>query len=453
MGDGQGLDLPVGQTPGTLGRDFWLYFTGQLTSQIGSSFTLFALPLLVFTLTHSATNLAFTTAANLLPYLLFGLVLGAVVDRFNRKRLMMAVDAARAAVIAILPCLYLAGSLRVEHIYAVAFVQSTLGILFDCGQFAAIPGLVGRGNLITANARIMATNSAGQVVGPILAGVLVTVLPVAELLFLDAASFLLSALTLTVIRRSFDPDPPPDGQRQRAGLLDDARAGLRYVWSHPVLRTIALMMALLNFVGATRTSQLVLFAKQTLSASDAQVAWLFAAGAAGVVVVSLLAAPIRRRLSFAVTALGALVVSGLTVTIMALVAWYPAALVLWAASCGFGLLVNINTAALRQAIVPSHLYGRVISVAGVLSWSAIPFGALAGAAAIKATGDIAAVYAVIGLLTAGIAVAFSRSPVRHGDRLSDTPAPPVSTESTASVATGDSARQERPATAPGNSDR
>src|SRR5215472_12418677 len=95
----------------TLGRDFWLYFSGQLISQVGSSFTLFALPLLVFKLTHSATNLALTTTSEFVPYLLFGLVLGALADRVNRKRMMLLTDAGRAAVIIVLPLLALSGTL------------------------------------------------------------------------------------------------------------------------------------------------------------------------------------------------------------------------------------------------------------------------------------------------------------------------------------------------------
>ena len=190
----------------TLGRDFRLYFTGQLASQVGGSFTLFALPLLVFKLTHSATSLALTTAANLLPYLLFGLVLGALVDRLDRRRMMLLTDVGRACVIVVLPVLALSGGLRVEAIYAVAFVQSTLGILFNCGEFAAIPSLVGRDDLVAANGRIMATNSAGQIVGPILAGVLVAVMSPADLLFFDSASFLASAATLALIRRIFNAD-------------------------------------------------------------------------------------------------------------------------------------------------------------------------------------------------------------------------------------------------------
>lgn len=412
--------MPVTSGPAqrrTLGRDFWLYFSGQLISQVGGSFTLFALPLLVFKLTHSPTSLAVTTAANLVPYLLFGLVLGAVVDRLDRKRMMLLTDVGRACVIVVLPLLALSGGLRVEAIYAVAFVQSTLGILFNCGEFAAIPSLVGQDDLVAANGRIMATNSAGQIVGPILAGVLVTLMSPADLLFFDAASFLVSAASLAAIRRSFNAaEPPSPSGAGLTGLLNDVRAGLRYVWSHPVLRSISLMMALINFVASTENSQLVLFAKRALGATDSQVAVLYAAGAAGVVLVSVSAAAIRRRLSFAVTALGALTVSGLSVTAMALLGSYPAALVLWAASSGFGLLLNINTSSLRQAIVPSHLYGRVVSVAMVLAWSAIPLGALAGAAAIQLTGSVAEVYAVTGALTALIALSFAFSAVRQGDR-------------------------------------
>lgn len=403
-----------------LDRDFKLYFASQVVSQLGSSFTFFALPLLVFTLTGSATDLALTTVATFVPYLLFGLVLGAVVDQVDRRRMMVSVDLARAAVIAVLPVLSITGHLQVEHIYVVAFLQSTFGILFDAGEFAAVPSLVPSDDLVTANGWIMATNSAGQVLGPVLAGGLLAVVPVAELLFVDAATFVLSALALLAIRRSFNTGDAPDtdgapSSRVRR-VLRDVRTGLRYVIGNPVLRTISLMMALINFVAASQSAQLVLFAKEELAASDGEVGLLYGAGSAGVVLLGLVAGPIRRRLSFVQTALGALVVSGVAHAAFGLVRWFPASLGLWAAASGFGLLLNINTGALRQAIVPPHLFGRVISIAGVLAWSAIPLGALAGARLIEATGDVGGVYVGMGVLTALIAVAFTRSPLALGDR-------------------------------------
>jgi MFS family permease len=404
-----------------LGRDFWLYFGGQVGSQLGSKVTLFALPLVVYKLTGSATNLALTTVSEFLPYLLFGLILGAVVDRVDRKRWMIGVDLARGASLAALPILAAFGLLRVEYIYLVGFVQSTLGIVFDSGEFAAIPSLVATDDLVTANGRILAVNQGTGIVGPALAGALVAVMAPVDLLYVDAASFGLSALTLAAIRASFNAGDAPAGDAAGSAnllrsLLHDVREGLAYVWHHPVLRAISIMMALINFFGSSAYTQLVLFAKRVFAASDQQVGWLFAAGSAGVVLVGLSAGWLRRRMSFPVVALGALVVSGLCMTAMAYSPWFWLALLLWAANNGFGLLLNVNTGALRQAIVPNHLLGRIMSIAGVLAWSAIPLGALAGAAVIRATGDVAAVYAGMGLLTAAIAAAFAFSPIRHGER-------------------------------------
>ena len=409
--------------------DFWLYFGGQLISTLGSAFTMFALPLLVYKLTGSPTDLALTMAATMLPYLLFGLAFGAIADRVDRRRMMISVDLARAAVIAVLPVLYLAGSLDVAWVYLVAFVQASLGILFDSGEFAAIPSLVPQTDLVTANGRLMAAGSAGQVAGPVVAGALVSFLAPATLLFFDAGTFVASALSLALIRRSFnaaddgaagsDSDSDSDSDSNHVSvvrrLARDVREGLGYVWRHPVLRSISIMMALINFFAATTLAQLAFFTKTALHASDSQVGWMFAAGAAGVVVVGSIAGALRRRLSFPVVALGALIVSGLALVGMGLTHSYPVAVVLWAVSSGFAMLLNINTAALRQAIVPNRLLGRVMSVASVLAWSAIPAGALCGAAVMQAT-DVSVVYAGIGAIDALIAATFWLSPIRYGDR-------------------------------------
>src|SRR5262249_7625738 len=183
--------------------DFWLFFVGQTVSNLGTSFTLFALPLLVYKLTGSALNLAVTTAAEMLPYLFFGLLIGAWVDRVNRKRLMVLADLTRALVIASIPIAALLNVLTVDLVYAVAFLAATLGIFFNSGEFAAIPSLVRQDDLVTANGRVQASYSAAQVVGPIMAGALVAFLPVPAFMVVDAGSFLVSAATLTVIRTSF----------------------------------------------------------------------------------------------------------------------------------------------------------------------------------------------------------------------------------------------------------
>jgi MFS family permease len=410
-----------GMTTGTGGRrgwllsgDFGLFWLGQTISNLGSSFTLFALPLLVFKLTGSPLNLGVATATEFVPYLLFGLVIGAWVDRVDRKRLMIATDLGRAAVIAVIPLLDATGQLSVWWVYAVAFCHATLQIAFDAGQFAAIPSLVPGDDLVTANGRVQASYSAAQVAGPLLAGLLISVMPVQDVLLFDAGSFLISAATLLLIGTSFNA-PRPDGEQRRA-IRHEVVEGLRYVLGHPVLRNISAMMALVNLVSATTYAQLVLFAKRQLQASDAQVAVLYAAGSAGIVLLSLLAGPLRRRLSFSLAALGALVADGLLTLALAGIHHFWLAVALWAAISGLGLFFNINTISLRQQIVPNHLLGRIISIAGVLAWSAIPLGALLGGWAIDRTGSVALVYGVIGASVAVIAASFAFGPLGHAER-------------------------------------
>ena len=397
-----------------LSGDFWKFWTGQTISNLGSSFTFLALPLLVFKLTGSAVNLAITSAAQFVPYLLFGLVIGALVDRVDRKRLMIAVDLGRTAVIASIPALAAVDALSVWWIYAAAFLSATLTIAFDSAEFAAIPSLVDRDDLVTANGRIQASYQSAQFVGPILAGGLLGGgISVEYVLLVDAGSFMVSAIALMLVRGSFNAPAAPE--QELKSLRRDVVEGLRYVLSHPVLRNISIMMALFNFVGATTIAQLVLFAKERLDASDSQVGVLFSAGSAGIVVLSLVAGPIRRRLPFSVAALGALMLYGALTFAFAWTESYWVALPLWALIAGLGLFFNINTISLRQEIVPSHLLGRVISIAGVLAWSAIPLGALLGGYAIEATGDVALVYAVIGVLTFLIAFAFRFTALGHAE--------------------------------------
>jgi MFS family permease len=389
---------------GRLSLDFWKFWTGQTISNLGSSFTQWAVPLLVYRQTHSAVNLGIATAATFLPYLLFGLLLGAWMDRVDRKRAMIALDTINAVVIFSIPLIATVGHLSVWWIYGVTFVQSTAFIAFSAGEFAAIPSLVTTDDLVTANGRIQASYSAAQVAGPLLAGALISLLPLSWVLAFDAGSFLVSALSLSLVRASFNV--ASDTPREATTILHDVWEGLRYVIGHPVLRNISLMMALMNFVGATTWTQLVLFATERLDASAREIGVLFAAGSGGVVVTGLLAGRLRKRFSFTALAMTSLMLMGLLTIVFAGMRWYWIALPIWAAQSGLGILFNINTGSLRQAIVPNHLLSRILSIAGVLAWSAIPAGALVGGWVVKVTGNVALVYGVIGLIVIGIAAFF-----------------------------------------------
>ena len=391
--------------------DFWKYWTGQTISNLGSSITLFALPLLVYKISGSALDLGIASAATFLPYLLFGLILGAWADRVNRKRMMICTDIGRALIIVTIPLLFAFGLLTIWWIYIVAFIHATLTICFEAGEFAAIPSLVNHEDLVTANGRIQASYSGASIIGPLLAGVLVTLMPLSALLMFDSLSFLVSSFSLMIIRISFNKGE----KRAPASIRSDVAEGLRYVFSNPVLRNISIMMALVNFVGSTAYAQLIFFAKSQLQATDFQASLLYSAGSLGVVILALAAGPLRKHWSFSTVALGALMLEGILTAIFSLMHMYWAAVVLWTLIGGLSILFNINTSSLRQTIVPNHLLGRVMSIASVIAWSAIPLGSLLGGFAISWTQNVALVYGVIGALIFLISFGFSFTALGHAD--------------------------------------
>src|SRR5215208_7214716 len=240
------------------GAEFWMFLLGQTVSNVGSSFTIFVLPLLVFKLTGSAFNLALVASAEYIPYLLFGLIIGAWVDRVDRRRLMILTDIAQALVISSIPLLGALGLLSVWWI-------------------SAVPSLVPEEDLPAANGYLQASYATATVVGPLLAGLLVAVAPIHLVLVVDALSFLVSALAVGLVKVSFNDADSAERQRSER-LQRDVVEGLRYVLGHPILRNTCLMMALVSCVGFTVYAQLVFYAKERLGASDTQVGLLYAAG-------------------------------------------------------------------------------------------------------------------------------------------------------------------------------
>ena len=318
---------------------------------------------------------------------------------------MIFVDTVQALVIFSIPLLAMLDLLSLWWVYAVGFVSSTLWVCFNTAEFAALPSLVSKDDLVAANGRLQASYSAATVAGPLLAGLLMALVPVYTVLVLDAFSFLVSVLCLTLIRSRFNADGP--GRRESGSLRRDIGEGLGCVLGHPVLRSVAIMMALVNCVGFTVYAQLVLFAKERLGATDSQVGFLYAAGSVGMIALALAADPLRRRLPFSKVALGTLMLGGVAIVALASTRWYWGALVLWALIWGLVILVQINSNSLWQTIVPDRLLGRVQGVISVLSWSAIPLGAFVGGVAIEQTQQVALVYGVIGAAIFLIGLLFS----------------------------------------------
>jgi MFS family permease len=176
------------------------------------------------------------------------------------------------------------------------------------------------------------------------------------------------------------------------------------------------MMALVNFVAVTVYAQRVLYAKEQLGANDSEVAIMAAIGSFGVIVFSLVTGKLRKRLPFSKVALGGLIASGFATIGMAFTTSYWVGMLMWALFSGLGIMFNINTNSLRQAIAPNHMLGRVVTIAGVLAWSANPIGAFVGGLLIESTQNVGLVYAGMGVLTVLIPSLFAFGPLGHAEK-------------------------------------
>lgn len=392
--------------------DWWRFFLGQGISVLGSAFTAFALPLLIYQRTGSPVNLALAFAAGRLPYLIFGLVGGAYADRTDRKRLMIGAAILQGAVVASIPALDAAGRLPLWWLYATGFIGSALGILADAAGSAAVPSLVPREQIVEANGRLLSWHTAAYAIGPPLAGLATGVLPLASLLLFDAFSYVVAASLLAAIRTSFNADRV--GPRGRPTIRGDIAEGLRYVWNHPVLRSAALFAGLLNLLGAVVLAEVVVFAKERLGATNFQYGLLVAAGMAGVSLSSLLAGPLRQRFPFGVLSVGTRALADFLTLACALTSNFWVALPIWMVRTGLTVIPDICIISLRQMIVPDYLLGRVVTFNRVIGQSTAPIGALLGAALIART-DVALVYGLSGALCCLVSLLFARSPLGHAD--------------------------------------
>lgn len=168
-----------------------------------------------------------------------------VLDRVDRKRAMVISDVIRGATICVIPALAAFGALHLGWIYAVVFVQGCMQVIFASGEFTAVAALVDKDQLVRANALTQASYSGATVVGSGLAGLMFAVLPITDALYVDGFSFFVSAVSLLLVRRSFNEQAPSglDLASMRAlvkTLAADTKKGLTYVWHHPVQRSLSL---------------------------------------------------------------------------------------------------------------------------------------------------------------------------------------------------------------------
>jgi len=366
-------------------RDFVRLWAGQTVSVFGSQVTELALPFAaVLTLHATAFQMGLLSAAGMAPWIAFALLVGVWVDRRARRRwILIAADLGRAAILLSVPVAAGFHVLSLSQLFAVAFAAGCLTLAFNVAWGSYLNVLVPREQLVDGNAKLMGSYATAQIAGPSIAGLLVHAITAPFAILVDAVSFLVSAFALRSIRA-----PEPERRLERgSSLRHDLVAGLRYVRDDPLQRAIAGSAATLNFFGLAIYAVLVLYALRKLQLSPLLIGLAFAAGALGALAGTQLAPRLARRLGQGRTIMLATIGFPPALAIVPLAspgqpAWLAVTILAAAEAVGgvAVMLFDVNTAALRQAVTPEHLYGRTAGAMSFLTQSAKPLGSLFGGA-------------------------------------------------------------------------
>ena len=364
--------------------DFRLLWASLTITHFGGQFTLLALPLAAALLLNaSPLQMGILTAFEALPFALFGLFAGVLVDRSRKLPLIIAADVARGAALMLIPCAAWLGFLSMPMLYAVAFLAGTGGVVGWAAYQVLMTERVGRENLIEANAKIALSESGAQLIGPGIAGVAIQWLTAPVAILFDALSFFASAWLLRGIAPS-DRDRPrraADGSSIWREIAD----GLRSIWHNEVLRSIAWSVALWNLLRHMYMAIVILYATRVLELSAGAIGAAWMGGGVGCIAASAIATRVNRRHGMGSVMLGGLFLTGLAWGLIGLVRAGSVATPLGLAFGIFafdlgGTLFFINYLTLRQALTPDHLLGRVTSTMIFLTVAIAPLGSLLGGA-------------------------------------------------------------------------
>jgi MFS family permease len=392
-----------------LGTPFRLLFTASTGSNLGDGVLLAAVPLLARRLSDDPLAVSSVTVAATLPWLLFGLAAGAIVDRTDRRRAMVRTDVVRCAGLAVFALAISTGSPSLAVVIATVFLVGAAETIFDTAAQAVLPTLVATDRLERANGRLFGAQTATNgFVGPPMGALLFaagTALPFA----VDAATFGFSAVLLFRLPRP-GFDRPATSTSRRTTLRQDVGEGLAWLWRHDGVRAFAIGAAVVNLAHTAAMAVAVILVRDELGGSELAFGFTLAGAAAGSVAGSLLAASIVERAGRRRAVLGAIVAFALSLL------WAGLAPNAFAAALGlaaFGLageVWNVVAVSYRQARVPGHLLGRVMATYRVIAYGAMPVGAAIGGAIATAAG-VRATF-VAGAAGVALLLLYFRAPTR-----------------------------------------
>ena len=363
--------------------DFLKLWVGQTVSRLGSVVTRTALPLVaLLVLGAGPFELAFLVIAQSLSVLLVGLVAGAWVDRLRRRPILIASDVARAALLFTVPLAQALGALRMEQLYAVAFLAGCLDVVFSAAYPAYVPSLIGVDRVVEGNSKLATSSAIAEVGGPGLAGALVQIISAPFAILVDALSYLVSALSVALIRT---PEPARPAREATSRVIGEIAEGLRVVRGHKVVFPLAARSIIAHVSGAFYGVLYSLYLLNELHLDPFLLGIVISAGGVGSLVGSVFASRVVRAIGIG-PAIVWMAAGASAIGILTPLAQSPVALatimVFLPQLIGDGLqtIGGVAEISLVQGLVPDRILGRTNATLEVISHGVgFPIGALIAA--------------------------------------------------------------------------
>lgn len=395
-------------------RDFILLWSGLAVSVLGSRISSIAYPLLVLALTGSPRDAGVVGFLATLPYLLVQLPAGALVDRWDRRRVLLVADAGRAVALSSVVAALWLDRITIAQLMVVAFLEGTLFVFANLAEHAAVRQVVPAEQLPTAlaqnEARVRGAGMAGQPLGGILFQ-----LGRAVPFLVDALSYLVSIVCVLLIRTPFQEEREPVAGRR---LVAEVREGLAWLWAQPFLRATALLVAGSNFLFQALVLVVIVLARDE-GASPAVIGAMLAGAGLGGLAGSLAAPWLQRRIPAKRVVIGANWLWALLMPPMAFVGSPYAIGALWAVMAFVGPAWNVVIGAYQLQLTPDRLLARVSSAELLVAYGAIPLGSLSAGFLLEWLGAERTVLALSGVMLAIALAAGASSGVRNAPTLKE----------------------------------
>lgn len=360
----------------SLPRSYVSFLSGYFISRLGDALYMIAIPWISYELTKSAIVMSTLFVTSVLPIILFGPFAGVVVDRFDKRKLMLAADAARAVLVAFIPIFHLLHVLEVWQLYAVSFILSVLTMLFDVCTVVITPSIAGD-HLTKANSFYQISGQVSDMIGPVIAGIVISLFGGFNALWIDVLSFSGTMLVLVRLKPVRPDDRSTVLPSKAEGLLQNMTEGFKWLKRDRLNLALSLQAMIGNFGYSTAFAILIFYLRTKYGLESEQIGSNFALLGLGGFLGALIIVPLERRFGRAIL-IPLLLYFGTA-------GFFVALLPFWLSpGIGFGMVSVCNVAwnvlvtSLRQETIPPQMMGRVLSFSRVLTRSAMPVGAMFG---------------------------------------------------------------------------